>query len=198
MDLACDLVARFGRSERMPPAFFGDWLAVAAEEAAHHGALAGRLRELGSFYGALPAHDGLWQSAAATAGSLRARLAVEHCTHEARGLDVLPQTVARLRAGGDGATAALLEAVVLPDEVAHCAKGVFWLKWLADRAHAAGGEGAGEGAGAPGCAPPGAAAAAFRADVAAFFRGTLKPPFNVAARDAAGFPPEWYAPDGAE
>ena len=54
-----------------------------------------RLVELGSSYGAMPAHDGLWESAAATAHSLPARLAVEACVHEARGLDVLPQTVAR-------------------------------------------------------------------------------------------------------
>ena len=54
-----------------------------------------RLRELGSEYGALPAHEGLWESAAATAHSLPARLAIESCVHEARGLDVLPQTISR-------------------------------------------------------------------------------------------------------
>lgn len=46
------------------------------------GLLAPRLQELGSYYGALPAHDGLWDSAIATSGSLLARLAVEHCVHE--------------------------------------------------------------------------------------------------------------------
>lgn len=54
-----------------------------------------RLRELGSHYGALPAHAGLWESAAATAHSLPARLAIESCVHEARGLDMLPQTIGR-------------------------------------------------------------------------------------------------------
>ena len=77
-----------------------------------------RLIEMGSSYGAVPAHDGLWESAAATAHSLAARLAVESCVHEARGLDVLPQTIARFRAGGDEATAALLERTVYPEEVA--------------------------------------------------------------------------------
>lgn len=47
--------------------------------------LESRLRELGSHYGALPAHDGLWESATMTAKSLAARLAVEHCVHEVRG-----------------------------------------------------------------------------------------------------------------
>lgn len=34
--------------------------------------------------------------------------------HEARGLDVLPQTMARFRAGGDAATADLLLSTVYP------------------------------------------------------------------------------------
>ena len=44
-----------------------------------------RLEAMGSHYGAHPAHDALWHSAEATAHSLPARLAVEHCVHEARG-----------------------------------------------------------------------------------------------------------------
>lgn len=43
----------------------------------------------------------LWESAATTAHSLPARLAVEHCVHEARGLDVLPSTIAKFRNNGD-------------------------------------------------------------------------------------------------
>ncbi len=45
--------------------------------------------------------------------------------------------VRRFRAGGDEATAALLEATVYPEEVTHCAAGVRWLTWLHRRAHAA-------------------------------------------------------------
>lgn len=37
---------------------------------------------MGSFYGALPAHDGLWDSALETSSDLLAWLAVEHCIHE--------------------------------------------------------------------------------------------------------------------
>lgn len=111
MDLAWDAIARFGgdASYRLPRAFFDDFVTVAADECRHFLALERRLEAIGSRYGALAAHDGLWESAAATAGSLGARLAVEHCTHEARGLDVLPQTVARFRAGGDAETAGLLQ-----------------------------------------------------------------------------------------
>jgi uncharacterized ferritin-like protein (DUF455 family) len=37
---------------------------------------------------------------------------VEHCVHEARGLDVLPSTVAKFRTNGDEETAALLWDVI--------------------------------------------------------------------------------------
>jgi uncharacterized ferritin-like protein (DUF455 family) len=85
---------------------------VAADEASHFSALNERLAAVGSHYGALPAHDGLWESAQKTAHSLPARLAVEHCVHEARGLDVLPTTVHKFRSNGDAESAALLEDVI--------------------------------------------------------------------------------------
>ena len=43
-------------------------------------------------YRALPAHDGLWEAAAATAHDPLARLAVVPMVLEARGLDVTPAT----------------------------------------------------------------------------------------------------------
>ena len=184
VDLSWDLVARFARS--FPAggdearAFCDDWAAVAEDEACHFELLAARLAALGGRYGALPVHDGLWESAARTAHRLPARLAVEHCVHEARGLDVLPQTVARFRAGGDEASAQLLEGRILPEEVSHCAKGVAWFRRLHVAAH-------------PG-ADDAHAAAAFRQAVADHFRGSLKPPFNEQARAAAGFDPAWYLP----
>lgn len=55
---------------------------VAQDKRRHFTLLASRLEELGSFYGALPAHDGLWDSATATSKDLLARIAVEHCVHE--------------------------------------------------------------------------------------------------------------------
>lgn len=68
----------------MPREFFTDFVKVAQDEGRHFTLLAVRLQELGCFYGALPAHDGLWDSAIATSGDLLARLAVEHCVHEVR------------------------------------------------------------------------------------------------------------------
>jgi uncharacterized ferritin-like protein (DUF455 family) len=58
---------------------------VAEDECRHYELLRARLEELGSQHGAFAAHDGLWESAQETAQSLPARLAVEHCVHEARG-----------------------------------------------------------------------------------------------------------------
>lgn len=79
-----DIIARFGKEEAMPKSFFDDFVKVAQDEGRHFTLLAARLHELGSFYGALPAHDGLWDSAMQTSNSLLARLAVEHCVHEVR------------------------------------------------------------------------------------------------------------------
>lgn len=77
-----DIIARFGKQEKMPNDFFTDFVKVAQDEGRHFTLLAARLEELGSFYGALPAHDGLWDSAMATSKNLLARLAIEHCVHE--------------------------------------------------------------------------------------------------------------------
>ena len=96
-----DIVARYGRdptvSRHLPRAFFDDFVRVADDEGKHFLALRDRLEALGSRYGAFAAHDALWHSAAETAHSLPARLAVEHAVHEARGLDVMPMTLEKMR-----------------------------------------------------------------------------------------------------
>jgi uncharacterized ferritin-like protein (DUF455 family) len=148
IDLGADVVARFAAaagpiSSPYPRSLAEDFCLVAADEARHFRLLEQRLREVhpeGKGYGCFPVHDGLWESAERTSRSLPARLAVEHCTHEARGLDVLPTTIARFRANGDDKTADLLEKVVYPEEVAHCAAGVRWLTWAWSRAAAGVGE----------------------------------------------------------
>uniref|UniRef100_A0A7N0V9W5 Uncharacterized protein n=1 Tax=Kalanchoe fedtschenkoi TaxID=63787 RepID=A0A7N0V9W5_KALFE len=128
IDLSWDIIARFGKQQDMPRDFFTDFVKVAQDEGRHFTLLAARLEELGSHYGALPAHDGLWDSAMATSNDLLARLAIEHCVHEARGLDVLPTTISRFRNNDDYKTADLLESVIYPEEITHCAAGVRWFK----------------------------------------------------------------------
>ncbi|KAF5756435.1 putative Ferritin-like superfamily [Helianthus annuus] len=181
IDLSWDIIARFGKQESMPREFFDDFVRVAQDEGRHFTLLAARLEELGSYYGALPAHDGLWDSAVATSKDLFARLAVEHCVHEAGGLDVLPTTISRFRNGGDNQTAELLEKVIYPEEITHCAAGVKWFKYLCSRSR--GGEESDD-----------EVINKFHEVVRSYFRGPLKPPFNESARRAAGFGPQWYEP----
>jgi uncharacterized ferritin-like protein (DUF455 family) len=173
IDLAWDLVARFAGTG-LPRGFFDDWVKVAAEEACHFELLAGRLAELGAGYGDLPAHDGLWEAAAATADDLLARLAVVPLVLEARGLDVTPEMVARLERVGDAESAEILRRIYR-DEIGHVATGLRWFDRLCV---------------ARGLSPE----AVFQDRVRRFFKGELKPPFNHQARAAAGFPRHYYEP----
>lgn len=171
IDLAVDLVGRFGA--RFPRGFVDDWLSVAAEEAMHFAILDRRLRQLGAGYGDLPAHDGLWEAAEATAHDPLARLAIVPLVLEARGLDVTPRTIARLEANGDSGSARLLHRIYR-DEIRHVAIGV---RWFAFACESAGSE----------------PVATWRSLVARHFRGSLKPPFNDSARSQAGLTKEYYA-----
>jgi uncharacterized ferritin-like protein (DUF455 family) len=177
IDLAWDLIARFAGPD-LPRSFADDWVKVADEEAKHFGLLSGRLQDLGARYGDLPAHDGLWQAAEATAHDLLARLAVVPLVLEARGLDVTPAMIAKLETAGDGASAAILETIYR-DEIGHVAIGRQWFEWLC---------------GTRGLAP----GPAWQDQVRRHFRGALKPPFNEAARAAAGFPAATYRPPALE
>ncbi|KGN63040.1 uncharacterized protein LOC101205330 [Cucumis sativus] len=195
IDLSWDIIARFGKQEGMPREFFTDFVRVAQDEGRHFTLLAARLKELGSFYGALPAHDGLWDSAIATSKDLLARLAIEHCVHEARGLDVLPTTIYRFRNGGDNETADLLEKVVYPEEVTHCAAGVKWFKYLCQRSIDRKLDEDDDGAESNAMEMEKEETInKFHEVVRKYFRGPLKPPFNEVARKAAGFGPQWYEP----
>ena len=173
IDLAWDIVARF-TGEDLPRAFYDDWVGVAAEEAKHFGLLAARLAGLGAAYGDLPAHNGLWQAAANTADDLAARLAVVPLVLEARGLDVTPAMIERLRGAGDRESAAVLE-IIYREEIGHVAVGRRWFDFVCERR---------------GVDPE----TTYHALVRARFRGRVKPPFNTAARDAAGFPVGYYGP----
>ncbi|HUZ73615.1 MAG TPA: ferritin-like domain-containing protein [Stellaceae bacterium] len=171
IDLAWDLIARFSAAS-LPPEFAADWVAVASEEAKHFALLCDRLGDYEASYGDLPAHDGLWEAAQATSGDFLARLAVVPLVLEARGLDVTPDMMKRLERAGDGASAAVLQ-VIYDDEIGHVAAGVRWFRWA--------------------CARQGRdPAALYRTLVRQHYNGALKPPFNRAARAAAGLDPAFY------
>lgn len=164
INLAWDAVYRF---RDMPEAFYADWIAVAADEARHFALLARRLSELGLRYGDLPAHDGLWEMARRTAHSCLERMALVPRVLEARGLDVTPGMIQRLRGVGDTATVAILEQI-LAEEVAHVAAGTRWFGWCCERA---------------GVAPE----ATFRSLLQRHYAGAIRGPFNRRDRLAAGF-----------
>jgi uncharacterized ferritin-like protein (DUF455 family) len=172
IDLAFDAVGRFGRG--FPRAFTDEWMTVGADEAMHFALLDRRLKQLGSHYGALPAHDGLWDAALATAGDRLARLAVVPMVLEARGLDVTPATIERFAAADDGPTTRILERI-LKDEVRHVRAGTRWFEWA--------------------CAESGQAPEpTWHTLVQRHFRGLLKRPFNDSARGAAGLTRNYYEP----
>ncbi len=122
INLALDAVYRF---RDMPDAYYGDWLQVAAEEAYHFGLVRGRLRELGGTYGDLPAHNGLWEQACKTDYDVMIRMALVPRVLEARGLDVTPGMMERLREVDDVATVEVL-AIILRDEIGHVRIGSHW------------------------------------------------------------------------
>ncbi len=170
IDLALDMAGRFGNE--MGEEFVSDFLDVAADEAMHFALLARKLERLGSHYGALPAHGGLWQAAHETRRDVAARLAIVPMVLEARGLDVTPATLERVRAAGDEHGARIL-ARVLDDEIRHVRVGTKHFV-----AHA---EASGE-----------SPAILWKSLVRKHFRGSVKPPFNDSARLAAGLSREFY------
>lgn len=164
INLALDAVWRFAG---MPVAYYRDWLRVASEEALHFTLLREHLLTLGSDYGAFDAHDGLWAMTQRTAHDPTARMALVPRTLEARGLDAAPPMQAKLRQAGDLRAVEILE-VILRDEVGHVAIGNHWYRWL--------------------CARDGHDPVALYGALAARYQAPrLRPPFNHAARRAAGF-----------
>ncbi|MER3546187.1 MAG: DUF455 domain-containing protein [Rhodanobacteraceae bacterium] len=129
INLAWDAVLRFAG---MPGDYYRDWVSVAADEARHFGMLSTCLAEIGHAYGDFDAHNGLWQMAVKTSDSCLARMALVPRVLEARGLDVTPGMIARLRSVGDDATAHILE-IILREEIAHVAAGSRWFRWCCER-----------------------------------------------------------------
>ena len=125
IDLAWDIVARFA-GEPLPRGFFDDWVGVAARRPGISELLAARLADFGARYGDLPAHDGLWESAAATGGDLLARLAVVPLVLEARGLDVTPADGGSARARRRRRRVQLSFSHIYRQEIGHVAVGLHW------------------------------------------------------------------------
>ena len=164
INLALDAAWRF---RGLPRQFTLDWWSVAADEARHFRLLGARLEALGHRYGDFPAHNGLWEAAEKTADDVMVRMALVPRVLEARGLDVTPGMIERLRRVGDDATVAALE-VILAEEVRHVEIGTRWFRHC--------------------CAERGLEpGATFLSLLEAHYGGLPRGPFNVDARRRAGF-----------
>ena len=173
VDLHWDIIARF-TDTRMPMGFYDDWVKAADEEAKHFNLICDCLEALGSHYGALPAHAGMWRAAEDTADDLLGRLAVVPMVLEARGLDVTPGMIEIFRKAGDAQALDAL-SVIYGEEVAHVAYGSKWFHFLCGRQDIDPKE-------------------VFHDLVRRYFHGALKPPFNEEKRAEAGIPPDFYWP----
>ncbi|QOL79818.1 ferritin-like domain-containing protein [Pseudooceanicola spongiae] len=173
VDLHWDIIARFGHVH-MPQGFYDDWVKAADEESKHFNLMCDCLEALGSHYGALPAHAGMWRAAEDTVDDLFGRLAVVPMVLEARGLDVTPGIIEIFRKADISQAVEALETIYA-EEVAHVAYGSKWFHYLCGR-H--------EHDPKP----------MFHALVRQYFHGTLKPPFNEEKRAEAGLPPDFYWP----
>ena len=177
VDLHWDIIARFGHVP-MPMGYYDDWVKSADEESKHFNLVADCLEEMGSHYGAMAAHAGMWRAAEDTRDDLLGRLAVVPMVLEARGLDVTPGMIDIFaRAKDDPAASQAVDAmkVIYAEEVHHVAYGSKWFHFLCGRDDIDPKD-------------------AFHSLVQRYFHGGLKPPFNEEKRAEAGIPPDFYWP----
>ncbi|NNU17156.1 ferritin-like domain-containing protein [Parvularcula sp. ZS-1/3] len=174
IDLAADMALRFAGEvpDAMRSAFVRDWMQVMGEEGLHFSLLHRRMAELGVHYGDHPAHGGLWDAARQTSGDLVGRLAVAPMILEARGLDVTPGMIGKLKQAGDEPSADVLQ-VIYNDEIGHVRIGTYWFRALNE---------------ARGADP----AQTFHKCVMRYYPQGPKRPFNEEARTKAELPRDWY------
>jgi uncharacterized ferritin-like protein (DUF455 family) len=164
INLALDAAYRF---RDMPRQYYIDWISVAADEARHFQLLATRLQSMGFGYGDFPAHNGLWEMAQNTADDCMKRMALVPRVLEARGLDVTPGMIERLKTVGDDETVRILK-IILEEEVRHVEIGTYWFRICCEQR---------------GLEPE----STFLNLLKAHFGGSLRGPFNIPARMKAGF-----------
>lgn len=173
VDLHWDIIARFAHIP-MPMGYFDDWVQAADDESKHFGLMCDCLENEGSFYGAMPAHAGMWRAAEDTIDDHLGRLAVVPMVLEARGLDVTPGMIKLFQQAKNKMAVDALETIY-SEEVAHVAYGSKWFNFLCGRQDLDPKE-------------------VFHTLVRRYFHSTLKPPFNEEKRAEAGIPPDFYWP----
>ena len=140
---------------------------MAHEEALHFRLLCERLESLGYAYGDFDAHNGLWEMACRTAHDPMVRMALVPRVLEARGLDVTPGILTRLKQAGDDGAVGVLE-IILRDEIGHVEIGTRWYRYICEQR---------------GLDPE----VTFADLLDAYVPGQVKKPFHYQARQKAGF-----------
>ncbi|MBU3589855.1 ferritin-like domain-containing protein [Polynucleobacter sp. 80A-SIGWE] len=167
MNLALDAIWRF---PNMPKSYYEDWLRVAKEESYHFSLINAHLQSFGFSYGDFPAHNSLWEMVERTSDSVIARMALVPRTMEARGLDAVPEIRDRFKQIKDDRAVEILE-IILHDEIGHVLVGNRWFNFL--------------------CANDGLSPITTYRELAEKYRApTLRGPFNLDAREQAGFTSE--------
>jgi len=164
INLALDAMQRFAD---MPEQFYSDWLQVAVEEAYHFELIRAHLRHLGSEYGDFDAHGGLWEMCEKTAHDVLIRMALVPRVLEARGLDVTPGIQQKLAQAGDQNAVSILD-IILHDEIGHVEIGNRWFRFCCEQSSQ----------------DP---LTTFTALLAKYYPKGLTGPYNMVAREQAGF-----------
>ena len=164
INLGLDAVARF---PGLPRQFYDDWARVAFEESQHFTLLRDHLLTLGFDYGDFPAHSGMWDMAKKTHHDPLIRMALVPRVLEARGLDVTPKMMNKLRGNGEHRAVEILE-IILEEEIGHVKIGTHWFNYLCDQRNVD-------------------SLATFKDILDNYFSGELRGPFNTEARKLADF-----------
>jgi len=170
INLALDAVARFAG---LPKQFYADWMRVAFEESQHFVLLREHLLTMNSDYGEFPAHSGMWDMAKKTHHDPLIRMALVPRVLEARGLDVTPKMMNKLRGHGELRAVEILE-IILNEEIGHVKVGTDWFNYLCDQRSLA-------------------PLVVFKDLLDNYFHGELRGPFFTEARKKAGFTDEEMA-----
>lgn len=164
INLALDAAYRF---RNQPIEYYQDWIRIADDEARHFGLIRAYLNERDCEYSDYQAHNGLWDMAVRTEDDVVARMALVPRVLEARGLDVTPGIIKKLKHVDDQDAVDILN-VIYQDEIGHVKTGSDWffyqckLRDLEPRS-------------------------TFTQMIDKHLFGQLRGPFNLAARLQAGF-----------
>eukprot|EP01017_Pseudomicrothorax_dubius_P040408 TRINITY_DN6319_c0_g1_i1.p1 TRINITY_DN6319_c0_g1~~TRINITY_DN6319_c0_g1_i1.p1 ORF type:complete len:162 (+),score=22.95 TRINITY_DN6319_c0_g1_i1:378-863(+) len=131
-----------------------------------------RLKQLGSEYGSLEVHSGLLDNAIQTERNPLYRIGVTSLVNEGRGLDSGPRLLQKLLGVKDRQSHDIIKKI-LHEEVRHVNIGVKWFTYL--------------------CKEQNLDPNSEFQKLIAFLGIKVMPPFNLAARDNAGIPREWYS-----